>query len=351
MKLNGLLIFGFLLILESIHAQTDFRPGFVIKQNGDTLKGEIDYRGDILMGKICTFKTNGNESRAYYPTDIIGYRFTDSKYYVSKNIDGNQMFLEFLIDGKVKIYFLRDGNGDHYYIDKEGIGLNEIPYDEEIKYIEGRAESNYYLSKSIYHIGLLNIYLQDAPNFQSRIAAVEKPDRESLIKLTKDYQNIVCKNEACTIYEKKLPAIKLGLEIVGGIVNYPESVNSLNKHNFETGILVHLWMPAANEKLFFKSGILFSSINPDTGKESVYKIPINIEYVYPKGIVKPKLAYGINLYSPFFQSVSLSAGLNIKLYKRVHLGINYEIEFTPTFFFVPKDIFSQTILAGLMIKL
>ena len=351
MKLNGLLIFGFLLILDAIHAQTDFRPGFIIKHNGDTLKGEIDYRGDILMGKICTFKTSGNESREYYPADIIGYRFTDSKYYVSKNIDGNHVFLEFLIDGKVKIYYHRDPEGDRYYIDKEGIGLNEIPYEEKIKYTEERAQSNYYLSKSIYHIGLLNIYMQDAPNFQSRIAAVEKPDRASLIKLTKDYQAIVCKNEACIVYEKKLPAVKLGLEIVGGIANYPESVNSLNRHNFETGILVHIWMPSANEKLFFKSGILFSSINPDAGKESVYKIPISIEYVYPKGIVQPKLAYGINLYSPFFQSVSLSTGINIKLYKSVYLGITYEIEFIPTFFFVPKEIFSQTILTGLMIKL
>ena len=126
------------------------------------------------------------------------------------------MFLEFLINGKVKIYYHRDQDGDHYYIDKEGIGLNEIPYKEEIKHSEERDNPNY-LSKSIYHIGLLNIYMKDAPNFQSRVSSIGKPDRENLIKLTKDYQNIVCKNDACIIYEKKLPTIKLEVEIVSGI--------------------------------------------------------------------------------------------------------------------------------------
>lgn len=141
------------------------------------------------------------------------------------------------------------------------------------------------------------------------------------------------------------------MEIVGGIANYPNATNSLNKHNFETGILTHLWMPLANEKLFFKSGILFSSINPDTGKELVYKIPIQLEYVYPKGIIKPKLAYGVNLYSPFLQSVSLSAGGYTKLYKSVSIGINYEIEFLSKFFFIPDYLLSQTMSAGLLIKL
>jgi len=351
MKIIGLLILGFLMITGSIQAQSDFRPGFIIKQNGDTLIGKIDYRGDILMGKVCTFKTDDIGSVEYSPTDIIGFRFYDSKYYVSKEVSGNYMFLEFLINGQVKIYYNRDQNGDHYYIEKEGIGINELPYNEKIEYSGEFNKPNYYLSKSIYHIGILNIYMQDAPKFQSRIASIGKPDRENLIKLTKDYQNIVCKNNACTIYEKKLPTLKLELEIVGGFANYPNSVNSLNKHNFETGMLVHLWMPLANEKLFFKSGILISSISPETEKQLVYKIPIQIEYVYPKGIVRPKLTYGLNLYAPFYQSVSFSGGINIKLYKSVGLGLIYEIEFTPKFFFIPEHIFSQTISAGFLIKL
>ena len=351
MKITGLLILGFFLTLGSIHAQTDFQPGFIFQQNGDTLIGAIDYRGDMLMGRICTFRTKDNVIIEYSPADIIGFRFYDSKFYVSKEVSGRKVFLEFLINGQMKVYYFRDIDGDHYYIEKEGIGINELPYKEEIKSSKKRDQPNYYLSKSIYHIGLLNIYMQDAPEFQSRIATIGQPDRDNLIKLTKEYQKIVCKNEACIIYEKKLPTLKLDIEIVGGIANYPNSINTLNKHNFETGILVHLWMPLANEKLFFKSGILFSSINPDTGKEPVYKIPIQLEYVYPKGIVRPKLAYGINLYSPFIQSVSLSAGINIKLYKSFGLGLNYDIEFIPKFFFIPKHLFSQTILGGILIKL
>lgn len=350
MKLNGLLILVFFLILGSIYAQTDFRPGFIIRQNGDTLIGDIDYRGDIMMGQVCTFKSTDNKRVQYSPADISGFRFIDSKYYVSKRVGNENVFLEFLINGQVKVFYLRDNNGDHYYVDKEGIGLSELPYEEMIKHSDDRINPNY-LYKSNYHIGVLNIYMKDAPEIQSRISSIGKPDRKNLIKLALNYHNIVCKNDVCVIYEKKLPSLKLEIEIVGGIVNYPKSINSFNKHNFEAGILTHLWMPLANEKLFFKSGILFSSINQDTEKIPVYRIPIQIEFVFPKGIVRPKFAYGIVIYSPYIQTTSLSAGFNIKLYKSINLGINYDIEFIPNFFFIPNDIFSHTILAGLVFKL
>ena len=38
-----------------LKGQTDFTPGYVIKQPGDTVYGEIDYRDDLIMGKICRF--------------------------------------------------------------------------------------------------------------------------------------------------------------------------------------------------------------------------------------------------------------------------------------------------------
>ena len=56
MGLNRLLLFGLLMIIEFLNAQTDFRPGYIIENSGDTIHGEIDYRGDILMGNVCRFK-------------------------------------------------------------------------------------------------------------------------------------------------------------------------------------------------------------------------------------------------------------------------------------------------------
>lgn len=353
MKHKGLIILGLFLMTGLINAQTDFRPGYVIKTNGDTLIGEIDYRGDLLMGEICRFKNKDIDKEIkYYPGDIAGYRFNESKYYISKEVSGKKVFLEFLIKGKVNIYYIRDDKGEHYFIEKEGIGLTEIPYEERIMYIDNEPNKQY-LVQSTKHIGILNVYMQDAPEFQSRIKNIGIPEHESLIRLAEDYHNKVCKDGACIIYEKKLPLLKLHIEFTGGTVNCQNIDNVKDKNYFQAGILTHFWMPRTNENLFFRTGLLYSTLESNDEKKVIYKIPIQIEYVYPKFIISPKFAFGINVYNPFYQSVSLMGGLNIKLHKSVYLGINYDIDFIPTerFPLFPKSILTQSILTGILIKL
>jgi len=160
MKFEVILFSGLFLATVLINAQTDFRPGYVVKVNGDTLIGEIDYRGDILMGEVCRFKPN-NTVRAviYSPDDINEFKFNESKYYISKEVKGQKVFLEFLIKGRVNIYSLKDQRGNHFFIEKTGLGLSELLYEEGIRYKEN-VPIEY---KSTTHIGLLNIYMQDAP--------------------------------------------------------------------------------------------------------------------------------------------------------------------------------------------
>ncbi|MFW5658286.1 MAG: hypothetical protein ACOCYF_02455, partial [Bacteroidota bacterium] len=78
MKLKGLILFGILLSTGVLHAQTDFRPGYIIQNAGDTVYGEIDYRGDLLMGRLCRFKEADNSIKDYSPYDIAAFRFIDS---------------------------------------------------------------------------------------------------------------------------------------------------------------------------------------------------------------------------------------------------------------------------------
>jgi hypothetical protein len=349
MKLKQLLFFGLLLISRLINAQTDFRSGFIIKANSDTLFGEIDYRGDLLMAEKCRFrKDNKGIEINYSPGDVVAFRFNESKYFISKEVNGKKVFLEFLIKGLINVYYLRDTNGDHYFLEKEGMGITEIPYEEEIRYYNDTT----YLYKSTKYIGILKLYMQDAPEFQSRINTMGKPEHDNLIKLAEDYHNKVCKNGPCMIYEKKLPPLKIDLEIIGGTVNYQNTDIFTNKHYFQTGILALFWMPRTSEKLFFRTGILYSTPESNVGKNSIYKIPLQLEYIYPKGIVRPKFAYGITFYKPLDQSVSLMGGLNIKLNNSLFLTTNYDIDCNQTEVpFFPKSIVSQSFSIGLLIKL
>ena len=64
-------------------AQTDFKSGYIIDLKGDTIFGQIDYRGDVLMSKVCKFKDDQDKITEFAPNEIAAFRFTDSKYYVA----------------------------------------------------------------------------------------------------------------------------------------------------------------------------------------------------------------------------------------------------------------------------
>jgi hypothetical protein len=104
-------------------AQSDFRPGYIVNNNGDTLTGLIDYKGNQANARKCIFKLSNDASEEKFtPDDIKAYRFIDSKYYVSKKVmtedsTETQLFLEYLIDGIVDIYYYLSPSGDNYYVD------------------------------------------------------------------------------------------------------------------------------------------------------------------------------------------------------------------------------------------
>jgi hypothetical protein len=357
----------FLIILffvELLQAQTDFKPGYVISIDGDTLYGEIDYRGDILMGEICKFRNSNREIIEYSPNDISAYRFIESKYYVSKEVKGKKYFLKYLIKAKISVFYLRADGKDHYFIEKENEKIAEIPYSEETKDMGSKRVIN----ESTIHIGVLKYYTKDAPQLIENIQIIKKPNDKNLIKLVKEYQNIVSKNEKYIVYEENLPLFKLNTELSAGFINY-DNINYLNdKYFFIGGFYAHIGMPKVNEKLFFRTGFVYSPIEVDNRNFSVYKIPIQIEYIYPKAVIRPKFALGFNVYpkpfednsingksiiNPVFHSFALMGGLNLKLKESIYLSINYDVDFKakPEFAFLPEYLLSNQLLVGIFFKI
>jgi len=348
-NIKHFLLAGIFIIPGIIYAQTNFKPGYVIKSNGDTLIGKIDYRGDVTMGKKCRFIPKDSDNELIFtPDDIDSYRFYDSKYYVSRVVNEGKYFLEYLIKGEMNIYYLKDAAGSHYYLEKDTSGIIEIPYEEVSQYRNYRQ----YVYKSTKHIGMFNYYMQDAPSLQGKIAKLGKPEHGNLINLAKEYNDIVCKDNSCIIYEKKLPPIKLDLEIIGGYTNLQKAYFTYKRKGFQGGVLAHLWMPRSNENMFFKIGLLHLDVEYNGHESTFYKIPVQFEYKYPKGNVRPVMALGINLYDALYSSLALSGGLNNKVYKSVYLEINYDIDFVPEDLFtsLPYNLLSQSFMSGIMIR-
>jgi len=353
MKKIQIILVG-LLFFSSLMAQTDFRPGYVVKLMGDTLWGEIDYRGDKTMSEICTFRQNKTaDVRTFSPDDIFGYRFVDSKYFVSRKIHEKNVFLEYLIDGKISIYYYREGQfDDHYFIEKEKGELIELPYEKGIKSKDG-VEYQY---ESTTHIGILSFYMQDAPDLLSTITKLKQPEHKNLIKLAEKYHKEVCDGEKCIIYEKKLPPLKVNLEFVAGVTHFNNEFysefNTEQTGYFATGgVLAHFWLPRVSENLYFKTGAVFlHDSNSSTTSTILYKIPIQFEYLYPKGIIRPRASLGFD-YLIFLPACSV--GANIKLNKFLQLTINYDIDFNSenSILNMPNRFCSHSLNGGVCVSL
>jgi hypothetical protein len=348
----------FVFSLGILQAQTNFRAGYIIDLKNDTLTGEIDYRGDILMGEICVFKAQNGKITKFEPQEIVGYRFKDDRYFIAKRINNKPIFLEFLIKGKINVYYYRNKSSDHYLIEKEGGKLVELPYKERIVYKDDTTSvtknTKRYMYNSSQHIGILIYNMQDAPKLLEKIKNFKEPNHDNLIELAKDYHNTVCTTEACIVYQRKKTEVKVKIEPLLGILNYTKADKSVDKFSLTGGVLAHIWLPRVNEKLYLRTGVLYANTKVENvGQINLFKMPLQIEYVYPKGQFLPKFAYGFNIFKPFYVTVGTMVGFDAKINEKMAFGLNYDLDFDSFEYlpFLPKSLLIQTISLGFSLKL
>ncbi|MBK6964795.1 MAG: hypothetical protein IPH20_12870 [Bacteroidales bacterium] len=276
MKKLLLLFLLFIFSGASLFSQTDFRPGYVINTENDTISGLIDYKGNKASAEICLFKHNsGTDAIRYTPADIKSYRFIDGKYYVSKKLNAEDeeapLFLEFLIEGMVDVYYYRSNTGEHYLIDK-GDGKFMLLDDEEKEVV---VDDIQYVRANKPYVGILKYVFKDSPTVSKDVERISL-DHKSLIRVAKDYHAEVCSDRDCIIYEKNLPIVRITVGFLLGL-----NVNSIIYRDdavqpqimFETtgfdksvfpsaGIFAKVGIPTLNERMYLHySGSLGKSFS------------------------------------------------------------------------------------------
>ena len=322
-------LFIIVLLMTSIGvwAQRDYRKGYIISIEQDTIYGWIDYRGDIRNAKVCSFKkSETGQATEYAPSDIAAYRYIDSKYYVSKNIGTTdapkQVFLEYLVNGMAKLYYHRDDNAhDYYYVEKDEQFL-ELKIDEKEVDVEVARGIVFKESKKINsYVGILkatlNVWEMNHKIDNARL------EHASLIDIAKDYHQHVCTDGSeCIVYEKRKPLIALRFTPVVGVdfstykmLKFNESDNEM--HNFDPstnlsiGVNLNFSMPRLNEKLFLQMQAMYtkyyffetqktaSSRTDIHFRSNVLQMGLAAKYEYPKGKIRPTLAAGASfIYMP-----------------------------------------------------
>ena len=281
MSKRKLIIIALLLFAgRSVWAQRDYRRGYIITNQLDTIYGWIDYRGDVRNAKICSFrKTETEPVTEYTPADIVAYRYNDSKFYISKNIGTTdaprQVFLEYLVNGLAKLYYYRDDNtNEYYYIENNGHFL-ELKIDEKEVEIDGKTR----IKTVKTYVGVLKATL-NVWDMNSEIDKA-KLEHSSLINIAKDYHQYACTDGSeCIVYEKKKPfmAVRIGPTVGADLsmlklktfvvgVSIHESgvpiydVDIFNPHpssNLTVGVNLNFWLPRMNEKVFLQMQTMYT---------------------------------------------------------------------------------------------
>jgi hypothetical protein len=301
-------------IFQKTQAQSNYLNGYILKSEKDTIFGIIENKNYFDNSKFCDFKTSNAESiTRFYPENTYGYRFSNGKYYVSKNVDldGKQvkLFMEYLIHGKLDIYFVQDiKNFNHYFASKDSLPLIELKYSEQTITDDGVQK----IRESKQYIGLLNYFTGDCPSIKDEIPKLNEPDHKKLIHFAEKYHNLTCTDEKCIVYEKKLPR-KIKLNIGGGQTYLYSNNDFVLKQGFvpDYGFNLLFQQSQRNEGVYLGIGLYrlpgFNGILIDD-----FQIPLSVNYYKIKMGFSPLLTYEFDLNGAFVVQ-ALKLGLNYQL--------------------------------------
>lgn len=267
--------------------------------------------------KVCTFKESiEGVAKEFLPGDIFGYRYNDTgKFFVTKKINTEEfsdtVFVEFLLNGISNLYYFKNNNYSAYFIDSEGSELLELR-SKKTEIEQGRRT---FVTQDNRYLGVLIYALSDCPEIRKDIYKTGL-SHKSLIEITRKYHDYKCSDEACVIYEKKIPVLRVELKPTIGyaIGKIAFKNHELEQVNFQTSssavaaLSLNFIVPRWNEKITFLVNLAFNKdyyygshfiYNPSYRLNSYYHIyttnatsSIYIKYTYPKYKFRPELFAG-----------------------------------------------------------
>ena len=214
MKKSLFILFSlFFNVLISV-AQTNPKPGYVITNAGDTIRGIIDFRTNDKLSKECMFLANGeSKSKTYKPGDIEGFRFDhNGKYFVTRrlNVYGTPelYFAEYLVQGKMNLYCVADKYDEFFFFEREDGEMEQLINRSVISSSSiNNVKEQQQTAKEQY--GKVRLLLHDSWTAVDRMNDMNM-SRKKLVEVVRDYHKDVCTDgSSCIVYEYKEQSDKM----------------------------------------------------------------------------------------------------------------------------------------------
>lgn len=319
MKLSA---FAFVMLFNVtvVFGQSDFRPGYLINHQHDTISGFINYKERNF--EVCIFKLGQvNASTTYLPESIQAYWFENDKYFESRiiNVEDSvrRVFLEVLVRGKVSLYYYKN----RFFVEKDGVEFHELESEKKEVYIDGKVS----YQQSTKYMGLLTYLLRECDHLSSKIAG-GKIGQKSLTKLIEAYNS--CVSTEYVSYKDSKPWTKISFGVAASYdlswldfnITYTNYTNYLTIHdfqseNFSIGGFLDIASPRINERISFHPELwyvapryfvyfeeeeyLYIERNEVFVNFSAVKIPMALRYTFPFRKFTPFLNAGMTNYLIF----------------------------------------------------
>ena len=329
-------IFLFFALCQSVNAQKNYEPGFVVIDQKDTLRGFIDYRNWSKNPEKINFKTASEDDVKTFGTDdILGFQVHGENYIRatvdrdgSPSSDDGLSYSNTLITTKITAFLLVEYSGTKrfYYLkdteNKEQMYIGNGPDNFELldnyRYRFENGNRSGIISRKRYR-NQLKTFFQDCPSLDKSFENLRysASDIESLFKTyyskcSSEKSEVAFVQETITVEAGVLAGLTSTRPHFKGSLEGITEIKYSTSNNVTAGGFVNFVIPRTRKRLSVNNELTYNSYR-STAAGSKYYIPqeitVNYGYVNIKNMFRYKIPVGaISL----FLNIGISNGIAVK---------------------------------------
>lgn len=279
-------LFAFIFSCQTLEAQENSLTGYIVNQDGDSLKGSLEYKMKKTNPEKILFKENGGQSMQMGPSDIKAFG-SNKAHFVSAGIQYSTgkadtdtpelklkkdlVFLKKIVGGPKSLYYYKSEQGnDNYYI-QDGKNFTLLIYKQYLKKEDGRQ----YTAENKKFIGQLMLYFSDCPALHSSLQKTSYTQK-SLTKIFLRYYDCIPEKSSFVAEAKKL-STEAGFLVGGSLASlifegdkpYLTEVDFGQSTDLVIGIFLNIVLDKEQNKWSLANELTYNSLRFEAGYTNV----------------------------------------------------------------------------------
>ncbi|QEC68761.1 porin family protein [Panacibacter ginsenosidivorans] len=296
MKLKFFIVFAVIPVF--VFSQSGFKPGFIVKNNGDTVRGFLEsIETKKISGRISFSPSNTSNPATFTTAEIksFGYdgenTFRKVVYTDPFELTQKEQFAKLLSLGYYSLYTFWKKDV-MYFIIKTPEDSCHLLYDDD------RSSNGYINQKGNFQNELL-FFSQSCNTLKPLIETLNYTEAD-LIQYIQKLNKCVSPSTASQIVYKKEKS-KLNIYAYAGGMYFGSG------HEYTGRIIGKITVPAVDKNLALTFGLNYMTHQntelvdvlgykkEQTVNKNIFSVPLSIQYYFTKGIIRPYLDAGVTL--------------------------------------------------------